>query len=158
TSTSGMGGGGMGGGGMGGGAPVGPAGERGGTSPPPTAGTDFQNHPRVVYVRDVARVVDTYWERRSAYHFLDHENGTAGQGIPSIEVSGIQDPGASSYYVVPAVNKVLDQLAREYPGVHFKPAYDNARFVNILFHNVWEELLVAILLTGFALLFFLGEW
>ena len=34
-----------------------------------------------------------------------------------------------------AVNKVLDLLAQEYPGVHFKPAYDNARFVQILCHE-----------------------
>jgi hydrophobic/amphiphilic exporter-1 (mainly G- bacteria), HAE1 family len=151
TSTSGMGGGGMGGSGT------------SGASAAPTLNSqlstlNFQNHPRVVYVRDVARVVDSYWERRSAYHFLDHDQGTAGRVIPSIEVSVIQDPGASSYSVVPAVNKVLDQLAQEYPGVHFKPAYDNARFVNILFGNVWEELGMAILLTALALLFFLGEW
>jgi HAE1 family hydrophobic/amphiphilic exporter-1 len=119
---------------------------------------NFQNHPRIVYVRDVARVVDTYWERRSAYHFLDHAPGTAGQIIPSIEVSVIQDPGASSYYVVPAVNRVLDQLTQEYPGIHFKPAYDNARFVNILFDNVWHELGLAILLTGITVFCFLGEW
>jgi HAE1 family hydrophobic/amphiphilic exporter-1 len=114
--------------------------------------------PKVVYVRDVARVVDAYWERRSAYHFLDHEKGTPGRIVPSIEVSVIQDPAASSYYVVPAVNKVLDQLAQEYPGVHFRPAYDNARFVNILFENVWHELGMAILLTAIAVFFFLGEW
>jgi HAE1 family hydrophobic/amphiphilic exporter-1 len=106
----------------------------------------------------VARVVDSYWERRSAYHFMDHEKGAAGQVTPSIEVSVIQDPEASSYSVVPAVEKVLDQLTQEYPGVHFKAAYDNARFVNILFHNVWEELAVAVLLTGLAVIFFLGEW
>src|SRR5205823_3195808 len=73
-------------------------------------------------------------------------------------VSVIQDPGASSSFVVPAVRKVLDQLAEEYPGVHFKSAYDNSHFVSILFHNVWEELGLAILLTAVALLFFLGEW
>jgi hydrophobic/amphiphilic exporter-1 (mainly G- bacteria), HAE1 family len=117
-----------------------------------------ESSPSIVYVRDVARVVDTYWERRSAYHFLDHAPGTPGQVVPSIEVSVIQDPGASSYYVVPAVNKVLDQLTQEYPGIHFRPAYDNARFVNILFANVWEELGMAILLTALAVLFFLGEW
>ena len=153
--------GGMGGGGMGGGASA-PAAAVGlapaGLTSPGPAAIDFQNHPRVVYVRDVARVVDTYWERRSAYQFLDHEPGTTGSVIPSIEVSVIQDPGASSYYVVPAVNKVLDELTREYPGVHFKPAYDNARFVNILFANVWHELGMAVLLTALAVLFFLGEW
>jgi HAE1 family hydrophobic/amphiphilic exporter-1 len=153
-SVGGMGSGGM-GGGMGAGSPA-TAAPLSSTAGP--TGSDFRNHPRVVYARDVARVLDTYWERRSAYHFLDHEPGTAGQVIPSIEVSVIQDPGASSYYVVPAVNKVLDQLTREYPGVHFQSAYDNAHFVQILFENVWHELGMAILLTALALLFFLGEW
>ncbi|HZO91685.1 MAG TPA: efflux RND transporter permease subunit [Chthonomonadaceae bacterium] len=155
-SGSGIGAGGMGGGGMSG-APTtllspilgGGAGD---------GGLNFLNHPRVVYVRDVARVVDGYWERRSAYHFLDHAPGTAGQVVPSIEVSVIQDPAASSYYVVPAVNGVLRQLEREYPGIHFRAAYDNAQFVEILFHNVWHELGIAILLTAITVLFFLGEW
>ncbi len=139
-------------GGMGGGAAA-PAAAPSILNPQPSTSS-----PRIVYVRDVARVVDSYWERRSAFHFLDHEKGTAGTVIPSIEVSVIQDPGASSYYVVPAANKVLDQLTQEYPGIHFKPAYDNARFVNILFDNVWEELAIAILLTGITVFFFLGEW
>ena len=53
--------------------------------------------------------------------------------------------------MVPAVNKVLEQLAQENPGVQFRPAYDNARFVNILFANVWHELGLAILLSVFLL-------
>ncbi|HEV2471681.1 MAG TPA: efflux RND transporter permease subunit, partial [Chthonomonadales bacterium] len=145
------------GGGMGGGAEAAPS---PGTPQQPLtpSATDYLSQARVVYIRDVAHVVDSYWERRSAYHFLDHPPGAVGRVIPSIEVSVIQDPGASSYYVVPAVEKVLGQLTHDYPGVHFKAAYDNARFVNILFGNVWEELGLAILLTAIALLFFLGEW
>lgn len=114
--------------------------------------------PRVVYIRDVARVVDGYWERRSAYNFVSHQPGTKGAIIPAIEVSVIQDPAASSYSVRPAVNRVLRDLEADYPGVHFQAAYDNAHFVQVLFDNVWHELGVAILLTAVAVLFFLGEW
>ncbi len=150
-----------GGGGLGGAAGMGGMGGNASASSP-TPNTQYPTptaqSPRVIYVRDVARVVDTYWERRSAFHFLDHAPGSSGQVIPSIEVSIIQDPAASSYYVVPAVEKVLRQLEQEYPGIHFKPAYDNARFVNILFRNVWHELGLAILLTAIVVLFFLGEW
>ena len=113
---------------------------------------------RVVYVRDIARVVDTHWERRSAYHYLKHDKGTAGEAIPSIEISVVQDPGASSAKVVPAVMKVVQRMERENPGLHFETAYDNAHFVDILFHNVWEELGLAVLLTAVAVLLFLGEW
>jgi len=145
----------MGGGGMGAGSPVSPAPIASGAS---SGGTNVQSSPRVIYVRDVAQVVDSYWERRSAFHFLDHAPKTAGQILPSIEVSVYQDPGASSFYVVPAVNKVLEQLAQEYPGIHFQPAYDNSHFVDILFENVWHELGIAIFLTALVILLFLGEW
>jgi HAE1 family hydrophobic/amphiphilic exporter-1 len=114
--------------------------------------------PRVIYVRDVARVVDTHFERRSGYHYLKHDPGTKAEVVPSIEVSVIQDPGASSAQVVPAIIKVVKQLEQENPGLRFDVAYDNAHFVNILFHNVWEELAIAVVLTGIAVLFFLGEW
>lgn len=122
---------------------------------PPAARSQAQ---KVVYIRDVARVVDSHWERRSAYHFLKHEAGSNGEIIPSISASVIQDPGASSAQIVPAVMNVVRQLERENPGVKFEVAYDNAHFVDILFENVWHELLIAILLTALAVLFFLGEW
>lgn len=114
--------------------------------------------PRIVYLRDVARVLDTYWERRSAYHYLKHPPGTKGEVVRSIEAAVIQDPGASSAVVVPAVMKELRRLESEFPGIRFDVAYDNAHFVNILFHNMLEELGLAVLLTGIVVLLFLGEW
>lgn len=126
-------------------APAGPVVQR----PTPNA------PPRVIYVRDVARVVDTHWERRSGYDYLDN---VAGKVSPSISASIIQNPGASSAQIVPALMKVVDDIEHEYPGIKFKVAYDNAHFVGILFDNVWHELGVAVILTGLALMFFLGEW
>ena len=114
--------------------------------------------PAVIYVRDVARVVDSQFERRSGYHYLYHAPGKPAEVLPSTEVSVIQNPGASSAQIVPAVMKAVRQMEDENPGLHFDVAYDNAHFVNILFHNVWEELAVAVVLTGIAVLFFLGEW
>ena len=116
-------------------------------------GTGTLDQPKTVYVRDVARVIDTHWERRSAYNFVDH-----GKIKESIEAAVIQDPGASSAKVVPAVRKILKQLEQDNPGIKFEVAYDNAHFVNILFKNMFEELGLAILLTAIAVLLFLGEW
>ena len=147
-----------GGGGMGGGMGGGSGGEAAAPPAPPPSTGGAARSPRVVYVRDVARATDAQFERRSGYHYLKHEPGTKAEVLPSIEVSVIQNPGASSAQVVPAVMKVVQQLEAENPGLHFDVAYDNAHFVNILFHNVWEELAVAVLLTGLAVLFFLGEW
>jgi len=108
---------------------------------------------RVIYVKDVARVVDTYWERRAAYHHV-HKGRTE----PGIEVSVIQTPEASSPHVIAGIEKEIAQLEKDYPGVHFEVAYDNSHFVGILLKNMVEELGTAILLTGIAVLLFLGQW
>lgn len=108
---------------------------------------------RIIYVKDVAKVVDTFWEKRAAYHHV-HQ----GKVDPGIEVSVIQTPEASSPYVIAGVEKEIAQLEKDYPGIHFERSYDNSHFVSILMGNMLEELGIAILLTGIAVLLFLGEW
>lgn len=126
---------------------------------PAGSSPDYSNEPpQIIRVGDVARVFDGHWERRSAYRFLKHPPGGKGEVLPSIGVSVIQDPGASSARVVPKVMEQIRELERDNPGVHFEVAYDNAHFVGILFDNVWHELGLAILLTAIAVLLFLGEW
>jgi HAE1 family hydrophobic/amphiphilic exporter-1 len=132
------------------------AGAPSGMTQGPSAGE--RESARLVRVRDVATVVDTYWERRSGYRYLNREGGGDGEFHSAIAISVIQDPGASSASVVPEVMRVVRALERENPGVTFETAYDNAYFVERLFANVWHELLLAIGLAGLAILFFLGEW
>jgi HAE1 family hydrophobic/amphiphilic exporter-1 len=150
-------GGGMGGmgamGGGGGSASAGPTAPTG-----PTASIGQAASPRTIYIRDVAQVVDTHWERRSAYHYLQHEPGTDGRVLPAIEIAVIQNPEASSWKVIKAARKVLAGIQKDYPGVYFDIAYDNSQFVDILFKNMFEELGLAVLLCGLAVFLFLGEW
>ncbi|MCW3058321.1 MAG: multidrug efflux transporter [Capsulimonas sp.] len=114
---------------------------------------------QVVYLRDVASVKDDIREQRSGYHFVDGQRKTIeGLGNESVEMAVIQNPASGSPPVVQAVQKQLDQLAEDHPGLHFRVAYDNSHFVNILFQNTAEELAVAILLCGLAVMFFLGNW
>lgn len=108
---------------------------------------------RIVYVKDVARVVDTYWEKRAAYHHVH-----SGKVQPGIEVSVIQTPEASSPVVIEGIKKEIAALEKDYPGIHFEISYDNSHFVGILMRNMLEELGTAIVLTGIAVLLFLGEW
>jgi len=108
---------------------------------------------RIVYVKDVARVVDTYWEKRAAYHHVH-----SGKVEPGIEVSVIQTPEASSPVVIEGIKKEIAALEKDYPGIHFEISYDNSHFVGILMRNMLEELGTAIVLTGIAVLLFLGEW
>jgi HAE1 family hydrophobic/amphiphilic exporter-1 len=153
------GGGGGGSGGMGGGMGGSPD-SAGGPAPAalPAAGAGQAQSPRVIRISDVARVEDTHWERRSAYHQLKHDPGTPGRITPAIEVAVIQNPEQSSWKVIKAVRKVLGQLEKENPGVHFEVAYDNSHFVDILFRNMFDELGMAVLLCGLAVFLFLGEW
>lgn len=128
---------------------------------------------RIIYLKDVARVQDGYWERRSGYFYVKGQGGgndsegarggapeSQGVGVitPAIEVAVFQEPGGSSAQVVPRVMKAIRELEREYPGTKFEVTYDNARFVNILFENIWHELALAALLTALVVLLFLGEW
>ncbi|MCC6442479.1 MAG: efflux RND transporter permease subunit [Armatimonadetes bacterium] len=151
----------MSGGGMGGGGGMAASGASPALTATPMPGSTppgLTQSPRIIYVKDVARILDTHWERRSAYHYLKHDPETEGQVIPSIEVAVIQNPEASSWKVINAVQKTLRQIEADYPGVHFEEAYNNADFVGILFENMFHELGTAILLCGIAVFFFLGEW
>jgi HAE1 family hydrophobic/amphiphilic exporter-1 len=128
---------------------------------------------RLVYVKDVARVLDTHWERRSGYHYVRHLPSEVGNGrravpdgeiIPSIEVAILQNPWASSWQTIQGVEKVLRQIEEENKTedgkltLQFEESYNNARFTDILFENMMHELAVAILLCGIVVFFFLGEW
>ncbi len=113
---------------------------------------------QVVSIKDVAAVTDGAREQRSGYQFVDgRSQKIEGLDNDAVELAVIQDPSAGSPPVIAAVQKQLDQLEQDHPGLHFHVAYDNAHFVNILFHNTGEELAVAIGLCGLAVLLFLGS-
>ena len=106
------------------------------------------NGDRTVYVRDLATVVDGPAEQRAAYRF---------NGKESVEVSIVENPDASSPQVIAAVNERLRRIEADHPGLTFMPAYDNARFVDALTKNMFEELVVSVVLAGFVLLIFLED-
>jgi HAE1 family hydrophobic/amphiphilic exporter-1 len=113
---------------------------------------------KVVYLKDVATVTDTTREQRSGFHFVDGERKVIeGVDNDAVEMAVIQNPAAGSGPVIEAVRKQVAQLEQDHPGLHFHVAYDNAHFVNILFRNTGEELAVAVVLCGLAVLFFLGS-
>jgi len=103
---------------------------------------------RTVYLRDVATTKVGAAEQRAAYRF----NGTEG-----VELSIIENPDASSPRIIAAVNGRLAQLERAHPGLTFTPAYDNSRFVGALTVNMFEELVLSVVLAGLVLLVFLED-
>jgi len=112
---------------------------------------------RVVRIGDVARVIDTFDEKRSGY-FHQWQQGGKWQTEEAIALNILQNPWASSPRVIEAVMKELDAIKRDYPGLEFRIAYNNAEFVDVLLHNLWEELFLAVILAGLVVWLFLGEW
>ncbi len=103
---------------------------------------------RTVYLRDVAEVMNAPREQRSLYRL---------NGKEAVEVSVIQQPDASSVRVIDGVKAKLAEIRQDFPGLTFDVAYDNSTFVGFLMDNMVEELMVAVLLTGVVVLFFLGN-
>ncbi len=113
---------------------------------------------RIVYLKDVATVRDGHWEKRSGYYYLKKYEDGRHRFVPAAEIAIIQEPGGSSAQVAPRIYKALSDLEGRYPGIRFEVTYDNSRFVNTLFRNIWHELGMAVLLTGVVIVLFLGEW
>jgi len=103
---------------------------------------------RTAYLRDVAEVVNAPREQRSLYRF---------NGQEAVEISIVQQPDASSVTVIADVKAKLAEIQQDYPGLRFAVAYDNSTFVGYLMKNMVEELVIAVLLTGLVVLFFLGS-
>ena len=102
---------------------------------------------RVVYVRDVAEVMNAPREQRSLYRL---------NGKEAVEISIVQQPEASSVTVIQEVKAKLAEIREDFPRLKFDVAYDNSTFVGFLMDNMVEELVIAVLLTGLVVLFFLG--
>ncbi|MDJ0704522.1 MAG: efflux RND transporter permease subunit [Leptolyngbyaceae cyanobacterium MO_188.B28] len=109
----------------------------------------LEQNGRVVYVRDVATVKDTFEERRSGYRY----NGEA-----ALAVNVIQKPDSSSPKVIEQVRAELAQIQAEYPGLAFQEAYDNSYLVNLILDSTFQELLVSVLLAGVVILIFLEDF
>ena len=104
---------------------------------------------RVVYVRDVATVKDTYEERRSGYRY---------NGESALAVNVIQKPDSSSPQVIENVRAELESIKAEYPGIDFQEAYDNSYLVNLILSSTFRELLVSVVLAGLVILVFLEDF
>jgi HAE1 family hydrophobic/amphiphilic exporter-1 len=103
---------------------------------------------RTVYLRDVAEVMNAPREQRSLYRI---------NGKDAVELSIVQQPEASSVAVIEGVKTKLAEIQQDLPGLRFEVAYDNSTFVGFLMDSMIEELGMAVLLTGLAVLFFLGN-
>ena len=104
---------------------------------------------RIVYVKDVATVKDTYEERRSGYRY---------NGESALAVNIIQKPDSSSPKVIERVRKELEKIQAQYPGIEFQEAYDNSYLVELIRDSTTGELLIGVVLAGLVILIFLADF
>ncbi len=104
---------------------------------------------RIVYVKDVATVKDTYEERRSGYRY---------NGESALAVNIIQKPDSSSPKVIERVRKELEKIQAQYPGIEFQEAYDNSYLVELIRDSTTGELLIGVVLAGLVILIFLEDF
>lgn len=104
---------------------------------------------RIVYIRDVAEVKDTYEEKRSGYRY---------NGQSALAVNVIQKPDSSSPKVIERVRKELEKIEAQYPGIEFQEAYDNSFLVELIKDSTTGELLISVLLAGIVILVFLEDF
>jgi HAE1 family hydrophobic/amphiphilic exporter-1 len=102
---------------------------------------------RIVYLRDVAEVKDTYAEIRSGYHF----NGQLGVLLTIVKVPWKGDP-----QVIDPALRLAKEFEQNNPGLHIRVAYNRNDFVWRIIANSWKELLLAFFLTSIVLLAFLN--
>jgi multidrug efflux pump len=104
----------------------------------------------VVYVRDVARVelgAQTY----------DITNTADGQ--PSTSMAVFLLPGANALEVADAIKQRMKELKSRFPpGLDYGFYYDTTPFIQRSIEEVVNTLVIAVLLVGGVVLFFLQDW
>jgi multidrug efflux pump len=104
----------------------------------------------VVYVRDVARVelgAQTYDQTATA------------NGQPSTNMAVFLLPGANALGVADAIKQRMKELKSRFPpGLEYDFYYDTTPFVRRSIEEVLNTLVIAVLLVGAVVLFFLQDW
>lgn len=101
-----------------------------------------------VYLRDVARINDTFKEDRSYIRL----NGQPGIGLLVFKRSD-----ANTIETSRLLRQLLPELAEKH-GINLSLAYDSAQFIQDSLRGVQEELLLAVLIVALVIYLFLGSW
>src|SRR6266436_2808774 len=108
-----------------------------------------------VYLRDVARVVDSVENERLSRHFF-----ARGFNPPaSVIVFAVsRQAGANAVQVARSVRELLPELQRELPGsIRMLPTFDRSQSIVNSLHDVQFTLMVAFALVIFVIFVFLGR-
>ena len=104
---------------------------------------------RNIYLQDVATVKDTVQEQYGDFFY---------NGKPAIWL-GIQPTRRTDFYKVDNMATQLSKkLERDYPGLKIEKSFSKTRIMKVNDHNARIEFLIAVVLAGLMMLFFLGEF
>jgi multidrug efflux pump len=104
----------------------------------------------VVYVRDVARV---------QLGAQNYDITNTGDGQPSTSMAVFLLPGANALAVADAIKKRMKELKSRFPpGLEYDYYYDTTPFIQRSVEEVVNTLVIAVLLVGAVVLFFLQDW
>ncbi|HED38450.1 MAG TPA: efflux RND transporter permease subunit, partial [Ignavibacteria bacterium] len=104
---------------------------------------------RDIYLQDVATVKDTVQEQYGDFFF---------NGKPAIWL-GIQPTRKTDFYKVDNLATQLSKtLERDYPGLKIVKSFSKTRIMKVNDRNARIEFLIAVVLAGLMMLFFLGEF
>ena len=104
------------------------------------------NNGRLVALGEIADVRDAKTETR----IFTRLNGDTAVGLLIVRQSG-----ANTIKTAQAVQERLEQAKQLYPGLQFKLAYDQSRFIETAVHRVGEDAIIGGTLAVIILLFFL---
>ena len=108
------------------------------------------NQGRAIYLRDVAFVSDTLESRIQ-------ENYTNGVRSASIVVQ--KQSGANTVAIADAVRKQLPELQKNLPpDIKLVTVMDTSEYVKVSINSLLETILLALVIVGIIVLFFLGRW
>ena len=103
-----------------------------------------------IYLRDVATVSDTLESRVQ-------ENYTNGVRSASIVVQ--KQSGANTVSIANAVREQLPELEKTLPpDIKLVTVMDSSEYVKVSINSLLETILLALLIVGIIVLFFLGRW
>jgi Cation/multidrug efflux pump len=108
------------------------------------------NQGRAIYLRDVASVKDTLESRIQ-------ENYTNGRRSASIIVQ--KQSGANTVAIADAVMAQLPVLQKNLPpDIQIETVMDTSEYVKVSIDSLLETILLALIIVGIIVLFFLGRW
>jgi multidrug efflux pump len=104
----------------------------------------------VVYVRDVARV---------ELGAQNYDITNTGDGQPSTSMAVFLLPGANALAVADAIKQRMKELKSRFPpGLEYDFYYDTTPFIQRSIEEVLSTLVIAVVLVGAVVLFFLQDW